>query len=216
VKRLVVLVGVFGLIGSTAACGHTTISATATPTPLAQDGSVAVAGPAQLPCVFPSTTQLQDLAGYTDTVVAGTVEGGAQVVSYPGINQPFTRYALRVRSVLRGPVVSGVLTLEDAGGVVQPLFNPGPQVIFLDKVQHADGLTTYYAVGGTRGIFLTRPGGMTMECPHGVQRPSDFVTSGVDEATFSGQVRQLVPPPRVYKKSYLPQSSPTVEPSPVG
>jgi hypothetical protein len=71
----------------------------------------AAAGPPQEPCVFPSVTELTDLAGASDLVLAGTVEGPAQVITYAGINQPFTRYALRIRSVLRGPAVSGVLTI---------------------------------------------------------------------------------------------------------
>jgi hypothetical protein len=214
------LVGVFGLIGSTAACGHTAASGTTTLTTAQSISKVqygAGSVPPELPCVFPSTTELAELAGASDIVVAGTVLAGVQVITYPGTNnQPFTRYALRVRSVLRGPTASGLLTIVEAGGVVQPLLIPGPQVAFLDKVQPPDGLTTYYVVNGPRGTFLTRASGMTMECPHGVERPSDFVSSGLDEATFSDQVRQLVPPPRVYKKSYLPRSSPTVEPPPAG
>jgi hypothetical protein len=204
----------------TTACGHTAASGTSTLT-TAQSVSKVQYGagsvPPELPCVFPSTTELAELAGASDIVVAGTVLGGVKVITYPGTNnQPFTQYELRVRSVLRGPTVSGVLTIVEAGGVVQPLLIPGPQVAFLDKVQYPDGLTTFYVANGLRGTFLTRASGMTMECAHGVERPSDFVSSGVDEATFSDQVRQLVPPPRVYKKSYIPRSSPTVEPSPVG
>jgi hypothetical protein len=174
-------------------------SATASPTSVAQYGIVTVAGPPQLPCIFPSNADLSDLAGASDLVVAGTAEGGAQVVTYPGINQPFTRYVFLVRSVLRGPTVSGVLTIEEAGGVVQPLLTPGPQVAFLYKVQHPDGLTTYFIVNGWRGTFLTLAGGMTMQCRHGVTRPSDFVSDGESETAFSARVQQLTPTPRRHK-----------------
>lgn len=197
-RRLAILASVLGLTGLTVACGRamtpqSASSATATPTRVAPYETVNVAGLPQLPCVFPSAADLSVLAGISDLVVAGNAEGGAQVVTYPGINQPFTRYAFRVRSVLRGPLVSGVLTIEEAGGVVQPLLIPGPQVAFLDKVQHPDGLTTYYIVLGSRGTFLTRAGGMTMECPHGVARPSDFVSDGESETAFADRVRQLTP-----------------------
>src|ERR1700737_2986482 len=69
VKRLVILAGVFGFIGLTAACGHRPASATATPTTAQSVSKVqygAVAGPPELPCVFPSTTELAELAGATD------------------------------------------------------------------------------------------------------------------------------------------------------
>jgi hypothetical protein len=193
-KRLILAASAVGLVGLTLAFGLTmvrgqVVHGTGEDMPALAVG--AVAGPPEEPCVFPSLTELTELAGVSDLVVAGTVQGRAQVFTYSGINQPFTRYVIRVRSVLRGPAVSGVLTLEEAGGVVQPILNPGPQVVFLQRVQHSDGLTTYFVENGLGGIFLTRASGMTRECPHGVARASEFVSNGESEVAFGDQVRQL-------------------------
>jgi len=180
--------GVIGFVALTAACGRPAATHPVVPSLAA---TVAYAGPQppEEPCAFPDAAQLAQLAGGSDLVVAGTVEGQPQVVTYPGINHPFTRYALRVRSVLRGSTAESVLTIEESGGVVQPILNPGPQVVFLYK----NGPTMYTVFDGLNATFLTRPNGMTRECPHGVERASDFVTDGSNEATFSNRIRGLTP-----------------------
>jgi hypothetical protein len=192
-KRLLLLAGATGLIGLTVAFSQTTSPS--------RPAAFALGGPPRLACAFPTQSELADLAGASDLVVAATVEGRPQVVTYAGINQPFTRYALRVRSVLRGANASGVLTVEEVGGVVTPILQPGPQVVFLQKVQRSDGLTTYFVVDGLNGTFLTRAAGMTRECPHGAA-PSTFVVGhGADasEATFGREVRELRPTPPPHK-----------------
>jgi hypothetical protein len=82
---------------------------------------------------------------------------------------------------------------------VQPILNPGPQVVFLQRAQPSDGLTTFFVENGLRGIFLTRAGGMTRECPHGVAKASEFVSNGESEVAFGNQVRQLTPTPPSHK-----------------
>jgi hypothetical protein len=172
-----VLLGLFAL---TAAFGH------AAP----KDTALVPPGPLIRPCVFPGTAELADLAGASDLVVDGTVVGSAQVIHYAGIAQPFTRYMLRVRSVLRGSTPSSVLTIEEAGGVPVPILQPGPQITFLQLAQRTDGLTTYFVVSGLDGTFLIKPTGVTRECPRG-QAASVYARSPQTEASFSDQVHQL-------------------------
>jgi len=192
-KRLLLLIGAAGLVGLTLAFSQ--------PTSRSRPPAFALSGPPQVACAFPTQSELADLAGASDLVIAGTVEGRPQVVTYAGINQPFTRYALRVRSVLRGANVSGVLTVEEAGGVITPILQPGPQVVFLQKAQRTEGLTTYFVVNGLNGTFLTRADGMTRECPHAAAA-STFVTGHGAEAgepTFGNEIRALTPTPPPHK-----------------
>jgi hypothetical protein len=142
-------------------------------------------------CVFPDVAYLAAIAGESDLVVAGTVEGAPEVVyPVPGIEQPFTRYALRVRSVLRGSAVTGDLTIMEAGGVVKPILKPGSQIVFL--FSDGPGSGTYTVSEGLNGIFLPRASGMTRECPHGLN-PSVFVSDGSSEAAFSAEIQGLTP-----------------------
>jgi hypothetical protein len=172
-----------GLFVLAAAFGHTAAPSRA---------ATALAGPPTGPCVFPDAAELTALAGASDLVVNGTVEGKAQVVQYAGISQPLTRYALRVRSVLRGSTLSSVLTIEEAGGVPVPIMQPGPVIAFLTRADRTDGLTTYFLSNGLEGAFLLRPAGVTRECAH-FHAASTFVVGAQSEADFSDQVRGLTP-----------------------
>jgi len=188
----ILLIGVLGL------AVYAIVSAprlVATPAPASQPVATNLIGGgsdpfAWSPCIFPTTAQLAELAGFSDLVVVGTVEGAAQVVTPPGIKQQFTRYTLQVSSVLRGPSASGVLTIMESGGVVHPILSPGPQIVFL--FSDGPGTGTYTVTDGFAGIFLTRSTGMTRECPHGAN-PSVFVSDGSSEAAFSAEIQGLTP-----------------------
>lgn len=185
-KRLILASGtvLLGLFVLAAAFAHSA--------PMNRPVLGALGGPPTGTCVFPDAAELDDLAAGSDLVVNGIVEGQGQVIHYAAIPQPFTRYALHVRSVLRGSASSSVLTVEEAGGVVVPILHPGPVIAFLKEANRTDGLTTYFLTNGLAGVFLLRQAGLTRECPHG-QAPSSFAVSAQSEAQFSDVVSRLEP-----------------------
>jgi hypothetical protein len=185
-KRLILASGtaLIGLFVLAAALGHSA--------PMNRPAVGTLGGPPIGSCAFPDGAELNDLAAGSDLVVNGIVEGQAQVIHYGGIPQPFTRYVLHVRSVLRGSASSSVLTVEEVGGIVVPILQPGPVIAFLKQANRTDGLTTYFLTNGLAGVFLLRQAGLTRECPHG-KAPSSFVVSAQSDAQFSDVVSRLEP-----------------------
>jgi hypothetical protein len=163
------------------------------------DGAVAMAGPPQRPCVFPTRQELAVLASQSDVVAVGSVTR-AQVVHYAGIQSAYSWHTIHVQSVLRGATSSKSLRIEEIGGVPVPILQPGPYVVFLIKSGRTDGVTTYFLADGLNGAFPIRAKGVVRECP---TFPATVVMpeatgSGATLADFTNDIRNspaVAPPP---------------------
>jgi hypothetical protein len=170
--------------------------------PTAAVGAIAGPGPPAQPCIFPEVPDLARLANASDIAAVGTV-GRGQVLHYVGISQAFTRYTLRVQSVLRqkGPSVPNTLIIEEAGGMPVRMMQPGSYVLFLVKSDRTDGLASYFVADGLYGAFPVRAGAVYRECPN-YESPATLAKAsgngqGMLETDFSNEIRDLpaLPPP---------------------
>jgi hypothetical protein len=124
-------------------------------------------------------------------------EGFVRGACYAGISSTYTRYTLRVQSVLRQKAsgTPSTLLIEEVGGVPVPILQPGAYVVFLVKTARTDTLTTYFVADGLNGAFSLRSAAVYRECAN-YQSPANLIEAsgrgqGMSQADFSNQVRAL-------------------------
>jgi hypothetical protein len=146
-----------------------------------------IAGPALMPCVFPTANELAILASASTVVAIGQADS-AEVVHRPGRSIPYTRHTFHLQSIVLGAASSGKkLVIEEIGDVPLP-FEPGRYVLFLSQ----NG-PTYYITEGLYGAFPLRAKGVVRECPtYSPAAPLEEASgSGVSLSDFTKTLRSL-------------------------
>jgi hypothetical protein len=168
--------------------------------PLVQSNiAIAPPEPPTQPCTFPDTNELASLVAGSDLIAIGVVEGSAQVVHYAGRSSTYTRYTLRVTSVMKqsGTTAPRSILIEELGGVPDPILRPGPYLLFLAESSGTDGISRYFIYSGLYGAFPIRAGGVYRQCPNyrspASPREATGGGQGMAEADFIDEVRTVPP-----------------------
>lgn len=149
-----------------------------------------IAAPPTGPCIFPNSSELGELKGFSSVVIEGSVAAVVADASNKGAY--FPHHEVSVLKSLAGTAPSSLRVMESGGPL--PLLQPGHFVLFL-KETTIPGL--YFVLNGRLGAFPISDGSVDRFCPNYNDPPSPrpALGNGVPLDSFEAAIQSSVSAP---------------------